>query len=108
MRADYPVASAEFLTETVARSAESAAQSNLRTGLSVGARNVDQERRGIEALSVRRLRAASDGRVWTLSGATERARIEFSADGRTQTIVWEWKPGDRGLRLCDRVARRID
>lgn len=49
-----------------------------------------------------------DGRVWTLTGDTERARIEFSADGRTQTIAWEWKPRDRWLPLCDRVAHRVD
>ena len=49
-----------------------------------------------------------DGRVWTFTGATERARIEFSADGRTQTITWEWKPKDRWLPLCDRTARRED
>ena len=47
-------------------------------------------------------------RVWTFSGATERARIEFSADGRTQTITWEWRPADRWLPLCDRVAVRDD
>ena len=51
---------------------------------------------------------AVDGRVWTLTGASERARIEFSADGRTQTIAWEWKPRDRWLPLCDRIARRED
>ena len=49
-----------------------------------------------------------DGLVWTLSGDTERARIEFSFDRRTQTITWEWRPGDRWLPLCDRVARRED
>ena len=49
---------------------------------------------------------AVDGRVWTLSGSTERARIEFSEDGRTQAITWEWRPADRWLPLCDRVARR--
>jgi hypothetical protein len=46
------------------------------------------------------------GRVWTITGATERARIEFSADGRTQTLTWEWRPKDRWLPLCDRVAVR--
>jgi len=49
-----------------------------------------------------------DGRVWTLAGETERARIEFSADGGTQTITWEWRPKDRWLPLCDRIARRED
>ena len=47
-----------------------------------------------------------DAHVWTLTGETERARIEFSADGRTQTIIWEWCPKDRWLPLCDRIARR--
>lgn len=49
-----------------------------------------------------------NGRVWTLSGERERARVEFSADGRTQVITWEWRPRDRWLPLCDRVARRED
>jgi len=44
-----------------------------------------------------------DGRVWTLTGETESARIEFSEDGNTQTITWEWLP--KGP-LCDRVAKR--
>ena len=48
-----------------------------------------------------------DDRAWSIRGATERAQIEFSEDGRTQTIVWEWKPRDRWLPLCDRTARRI-
>ena len=49
-----------------------------------------------------------DGKVWTLEGATERARIEFTDDDRTQVIRWEWKPEDRWLLLCDRTAARID
>jgi len=49
-----------------------------------------------------------DGRVWTLSGEMERARIVFSADGRTQTISWEWRPKGKWLPLCDRIARRED
>jgi hypothetical protein len=49
-----------------------------------------------------------EGSVWTFSSATERAAITFSDDGRTQTIVWEWKPGDAWLPLCDRAATRID
>ena len=48
------------------------------------------------------------GRVWTLTGDTERARIELSTDGRAQTITWEWKPDDHWLPLCDRVAIRQD
>ena len=52
------------------------------------------------------------GRVWTITGATERAQIEFSADGRTQTLTWEWRPKDRsGCRCatgwrCARIDRR--
>jgi hypothetical protein len=49
-----------------------------------------------------------EGRVWTLSGRTERATITFSDDDRTQTIAWEWKPAGTWLPLCDRVATRID
>jgi hypothetical protein len=48
------------------------------------------------------------GRIWRLIGDTERARLEFSEDGRTQTIVWEWKPADTWLPLCDRKAVRTD
>ena len=49
---------------------------------------------------------AVDGRTWTLTGDKERARIEFSADGLTQSITWEWRPADGWLPLCDRIARR--
>ena len=56
----------------------------------------------------RRYVLARAGRVWTLSGDTERARIELSADGRTQNIHWEWRPEDGWLPLCDRVAVRVD
>jgi hypothetical protein len=41
-------------------------------------------------------------------GETERARIEFSEDGRQQMITWEWRPRDQWLPLCDRVAVRQD
>jgi hypothetical protein len=51
---------------------------------------------------------AVDSRVWTLTGETERARIQFGEDGKTQTITWEWRPKHRWLPLCDRVARRED
>lgn len=51
---------------------------------------------------------AVDGRTWTLTGDRERARIEFSADGNTQSIAWEWRPEDGWLPLCDRIARRDD
>ena len=47
-----------------------------------------------------------EGLVWTISGERERARIEFSTDGRTQTLTWEWCPKDQWLPLCDRVAHR--
>jgi hypothetical protein len=49
-----------------------------------------------------------EGQIWTLTGETERARIQFSEGGRTQTITWEWKPANQWLPLCDRVARRED
>lgn len=49
-----------------------------------------------------------DGNIWTFLGEHERARIEFDADNRKQTIVWEWKPKDKWLPLCDRTATRID
>jgi len=51
---------------------------------------------------------AVDGNVWTFTGETERARIEFSENRRTQTITWEWRPKDQWLPLCDRVATRED
>jgi hypothetical protein len=49
-----------------------------------------------------------DGRRWTFDGATERALIDFSADGRSQRIVWEWKPRGRWLPLCERTSVRVD
>jgi Protein of unknown function (DUF1579) len=49
-----------------------------------------------------------DGDVWTFSGDTERARIEFKDGGETQKIAWEWrKPGEEWLPLCDRMAKRV-
>lgn len=48
-----------------------------------------------------------EGRVWTFNGETERARIEFSDEGRQQTIRWEWCPRNAWLPLCDRVAVKI-
>ena len=56
----------------------------------------------------RRYEVNVDGRRWTFEGPTERALIDFSADGRTQRIVWDWKPRDRWLPLCDRTAVRAD
>ena len=55
----------------------------------------------------RRYEVSVDGRVWTFSGALERARIEFSEDGSRQTITWEWRPEQGWLPLCDRVAVRL-
>ncbi|MCI9856940.1 DUF1579 family protein [Microbacterium proteolyticum] len=49
-----------------------------------------------------------DGPVWTFSGETERATITFSADGRTQTHHWEFRPDGAWITLCNRVATRID
>jgi hypothetical protein len=56
----------------------------------------------------RNYEVAVEGRVWTLTGPKERARIEFAADGRTQAITWEWRPKQAWLPLCDRVAGRED
>lgn len=56
----------------------------------------------------RHYQLARHEKMWTLTGATERAQTEFSEDGRTQLIKWEWKPKDHWLPLCDRTAVRID
>lgn len=56
----------------------------------------------------RHYEVTTEGRTWTISGLLERARVEFTADRRTQTITWEWKRNDAWLPLCDRVARRVD
>ena len=50
---------------------------------------------------------AVEGRVWTISGESERARIEFSHDSKRQDISWEWRPKDKWLPLCDRVAMKL-
>lgn len=55
----------------------------------------------------RRYVLQEEGRVWTLTGESERATITFSVDGRSQEIVWEWKPGERWLPLCERKATRV-
>ncbi len=55
----------------------------------------------------RRYKVARDGNRWTLSGEHERATITFNDNGRTQEIVWEWKPGETWLPLCERTARKI-
>ena len=47
------------------------------------------------------------GKVWTIEGATERARIEFSDGGAEQVIIWEWKPDSEWLPLCDRTAIKV-
>ena len=49
-----------------------------------------------------------DRNVWSLTGKTERARIEFQNGDRTQIISWEWQPQANWLPLCDRQASRID
>jgi hypothetical protein len=56
----------------------------------------------------RHYEVTAEGRSWTMTGELERARLEFTDDGRTQTITWEWKPKDAWLPLCERVARRLD
>jgi hypothetical protein len=56
----------------------------------------------------RRYRVRVDGRAWTLTGTTERARIEFSEDGNRQTVTWEWRPkDDRWVPLCERTNVRV-
>jgi hypothetical protein len=56
----------------------------------------------------RRYEVHVDGRRWTFDGPGERALIAFSADGRAQRIVWEWKSRGRWLPLCERTAVRVD
>jgi Protein of unknown function (DUF1579) len=49
-----------------------------------------------------------DGDVWTFTGDSERARVEFTDRGNTQQIAWEWRqPGGDWLPLCDRLAQRV-
>ncbi len=48
-----------------------------------------------------------EGKVWEISGKTERARVEFTDDAMRQTINWEWRPKDAWLPLCDRVATKL-
>ena len=49
-----------------------------------------------------------DGKTWTFTGDTERARIEFTDGGDTQKITWEWRqPGEDWLPLCNRLAKRV-
>lgn len=55
----------------------------------------------------RHYRVTVDGNVWTISGKTERARIELSDHDKRQTITWEWRPKHEWLPLCDRVAMRL-
>lgn len=51
----------------------------------------------------------NEGRVWTFTGEHERARCEFSEDGKTQTIAWQWKPGNASwTALCNRVATKVE
>ena len=49
-----------------------------------------------------------DGLTWTFTAELERARVEFSEDKRTQTVLWEWRPFDKEwLPLCERTNVRI-
>lgn len=49
-----------------------------------------------------------DGDEWRFTGATERATITFSEEGRVQTHHWELKSDDDWATLCERVATRVD
>lgn len=56
----------------------------------------------------RRYRVRVEGRIWTFESDTERATVEMSADGKRQTVRWEWRPkDDRWLPLCERVNERV-
>ncbi len=47
--------------------------------------------------------------IWSLTAQVDRLRPGRSGDDdRRQSIVWEWKPGNAWLPLCDRTATRID
>ncbi len=48
-----------------------------------------------------------EGRIWKISGDTERATYTFSEDGDRQDIVWEWQRDGHWLPLCERTAHRI-
>lgn len=55
----------------------------------------------------RRYAVTARGRVWTFDSGTERACIEFSRDGKTQKVLWEWRPkGTKWLPLCERTNVR--
>ncbi len=49
-----------------------------------------------------------EGDRWQFDGLTERAAVTFTNEGTRQDWKWEWKPVDRWLPLCDRVAVRVD
>ncbi len=56
----------------------------------------------------RRYAVRLDGRVWTFTGSTERARVAFSEDDQRQTVTWEWRPrDDRWVPLCERINVRV-
>ncbi len=80
----------------------------------IGVLGVDPETGGYASWSFenhgfhRRYDVTVDGDVWSFSGEHERATITFSDGGRTQTHVWEWRPGDEWLPLCERTAIRQD
>ena len=52
--------------------------------------------------------ATVDAGVWTYTGSAERRTVKFSDDGRVQTHHGEFRPQGAWIRLCDRVATRID
>ena len=56
----------------------------------------------------RRYQLEQQGKAWVLSGDSERAGFEFSADGNTQDIRWEWFREGRWLPLCDRKAVKAE
>ena len=56
----------------------------------------------------RHYRVTRDADVWTLSGDLERAIIEFTDDGKTQIISWQWMQDGAWIPLCDRTATKVD
>lgn len=56
----------------------------------------------------RKYKVTCEGDRWKFDGATERATVAFEHDGKRQVWIWEWKPDEAWLPLCDRVAERVD
>lgn len=56
----------------------------------------------------RNYKVTRDGATWHFDGPTERATVIFENKDRRQVWMWEWKPKDAWLPLCDRVAERVD